>query len=91
MTALFGAGSSREADDRAAQELDHAPQLVAVVRYKSECDVEEVPGVSRMSYAQAVEELREIARVAPHRLREFDIVYIQDGQLGRFASWSLAS
>jgi hypothetical protein len=63
--------------------------LVAIVRHISECDVEEVPGVDRMSYEQAVAELREIDRVAPKRLREFDIVYIQDGELGRYASWSL--
>jgi hypothetical protein len=64
-------------------------QLVAVVRYVSECDVREIPGIDRMTYAQAIAELREIARVAPKRLREFDIVYIQNGELGRFASWSL--
>jgi hypothetical protein len=64
--------------------------LVAVVRYKSECDVEEVPGVDRMSYEQAVAELREINRVAPKRLKEFDIVSIQaDGSLGRFVSWAI--
>jgi hypothetical protein len=64
--------------------------LVAVVRYKSECDVEEVPGVDRMSYEQAVAELREINRVAPKRLKEFDIVSIPaDGSLGRFVSWAI--
>jgi hypothetical protein len=64
--------------------------LVAVVRYKSECDVEEVPGVDRMSYEQAIAELREINRVAPKRLKEFDIVSIQaDGSLGRFVSWAI--
>jgi hypothetical protein len=62
---------------------------VAIVRHTSECDVQEIPGIDRMSYDQAVAELREINRVAPDRLAEFDIVYIQDGQLGRYASWSL--
>ena len=64
-------------------------QLVAIVRRTSECDVEEVPGVDRMSYEQAVAELREIDRVAPERLKEFDIVYIKDGKLWRYASWAL--
>ena len=64
--------------------------MVAIVRYKSECDVEEIPGVGRMSYDQAVAELREINRIAPKRLKEFDIVSIQaDGSLGRFVSWAL--
>lgn len=63
---------------------------VAIVVHTSECDVEEVPGVDRMPYEQAIAELREIARVAPKRLREFNLVYIQpDGTLGRYASWSL--
>lgn len=66
-----------------------AQQLVAIVRYISENDVEEIPGVDRMPYEQAVAELREVARVAPKRLKEFDLVYIQDGQLGRYASWAL--
>jgi len=61
---------------------------VAIVRYVSECDVKET-GV-RCSYEQGVAELREIARVAPKRLKEFDLVYIQeDGTLGRYASWAL--
>jgi hypothetical protein len=64
--------------------------LVAIVRYTSECDVEEVPGVERCSYEQAVAELREINRVALRRLKEFDIVSVQsDGSLGRFVSWMI--
>ena len=67
-----------------------AVQQVAIVRYISECEVVEAPGVDRMTYEQAIAELREINRVAPKRLREFDIVYVQaDGTLGRFASWSI--
>jgi hypothetical protein len=63
---------------------------VAIVRHVSECDVEEVPDVERMPYEQAVAELREIARVAPKRLAEFDIVSVQaDGTLGRYVSWAL--
>ena len=64
--------------------------LVAIVRHISECDVEEIPGVERMSYEQAVAELRAIKRVAPKRLMGFDIVSIQDdGTLGRYASWAV--
>jgi hypothetical protein len=60
---------------------------VAIVRYTSECDVEEIPDM-RMDYEQAVAELREVNRVAPKRLREFDLVYVMgDGTLGRYASW----
>ena len=59
--------------------------MVAIVRYRSECDVERVPGVEEMSYEQAIAELREVARVAPKRLKEFDIVSVQeDGTLGRY-------
>jgi len=61
---------------------------VAVVRYVSENDVEDT-GV-HCSYEQGVAELREIARVAPKRLKEFDLVYLnEDGTLWRFASWAL--
>lgn len=61
---------------------------VAIVQYVSENDVEDT-GV-HCSYEQGVAELREIARVAPKRLKEFDLVYLQeDGTLGRYASWSL--
>jgi delta-aminolevulinic acid dehydratase/porphobilinogen synthase len=64
--------------------------LVAIVAHVSENDVEEIPGVERMSCEQAVAELREINRVAPKRLAEFDIVSVQaDGTLGRYVSWAL--
>ncbi len=64
--------------------------IVAIVRYKSECDVERVPGVEDMSYDQAVAELSEINRVAPKRFKEFDIVSVQaDGSLGRYVSWAI--
>ena len=62
---------------------------VAIVRHVGECDVTEIPDM-RMSYPQALAELREIARVAPARLGEFDLVYVEsDGTLGRFASWQV--
>ena len=67
-----------------------AAPMVAIVRHISECDVEEIPGVDRMPYDQAVAELAEVARVAPKRLKEFDLVYVMpDGTLGRYASWAL--
>ncbi len=64
--------------------------MVAVVRYVSECDVEPVPGLIPMPYAQAVDMLRMMERANPRQLRSLDLVSVQaDGTLGRYVSWVL--
>lgn len=62
--------------------------MVAIVIRTSECDVEELPGMPRMSREDALNALRGIK--SKRLLDKLDLVSVMpDGTLGRYVSWAL--
>lgn len=61
-------------------------EMVWLVRYVSENDVEPLPNKGRMPMQDALAYLR---RAPAEWLPKLDICYDDDGKPGRFASWTL--